>query len=99
MNHLNTVVASLGAVLLSTAALNVQAASNPFAAQELSSGYSLAAAEKSAEGSCGEGKCGGEMKKAEGEGKCGEGKCGGEAKSDGEGKCGEGKCGAEKKAE
>jgi len=99
MNHLNTVVASLGAVLLSTAALNVQAASNPFAAQELSSGYSLAAAEKAAEGSCGEGKCGGEMKKAEGEGKCGEGKCGGEAKSDGEGKCGEGKCGAEKKAE
>ncbi len=99
MKHLNTVVATLGAALLSSAALNVQAASNPFAAQELSSGYSLAAAEKSAEGSCGEGKCGGEMKKAEGEGKCGEGKCGGEAKAEGEGKCGEGKCGAEKKAE
>jgi uncharacterized low-complexity protein len=85
--------------LLSSAAFSVQAASNPFAAQELSSGYSLAAAEKSAEGSCGEGKCGGDMKKAEGEGKCGEGKCGGEAKAEGEGKCGEGKCGAEKKAE
>ncbi|MFG0722215.1 hypothetical protein ACF8PU_11165 [Pseudomonas sp. GLN_6] len=99
MNHLNTVVASLGAVLLSSAALSVQAASNPFATQELSSGYSLAAGEKSAEGSCGEGKCGGEMKKAEGEGKCGEGKCGGEAKAEGEGKCGEGKCGGEKKAE
>lgn len=99
MNHLNTVVASLDAVLLSTAALNVQAASNPFAAQELSSGYSLAAAEKAAEGCCGEGKCGGEMKKAEGEGKCGEGKCGGEAKSDGEGKCGEGKCGGEAKGD
>ncbi|MDO9617733.1 MAG: hypothetical protein Q7J43_08620 [Pseudomonas sp.] len=94
MNHLNTVVASLGAVLLSSAAFSVQAASNPFAAQELSSGYSLAAGEKSAEGSCGEGKCGGEMKKAEGEGKCG-----GEAKAEGEGKCGEGKCGADKKAE
>lgn len=99
MNHLNTVVASLGAVLLSTAALTVQAAGNPFAAQELSSGYSLAAAEKSAEGSCGEGKCGGEMSKAEGEGKCGEGKCGGEAKGDAEGKCGEGKCGGETKAD
>ena len=99
MNHLNTVVASLGAVLLSTAALTVQAASNPFAAQELSSGYSMAAAEKSAEGSCGEGKCGGEMSKAEGEGKCGEGKCGGEAKGDAEGKCGEGKCGGEAKAD
>ncbi|MDO9623171.1 hypothetical protein [Pseudomonas sp.] len=99
MKHLNSVVATLGAVLLSSAAFSVQAASNPFAAQELSSGYSLAAAEKSAEGSCGEGKCGGDMKKAEGEGKCGEGKCGGEAKSEGEGKCGEGKCGAEKKAE
>ena len=69
-------------------AFTVQAAGNPFAAQELSSGYSLAAGEKSAEGSCGEGKCGGEMNKAEGE-----------AKAEGEGKCGEGKCGAEKKAE
>ena len=94
MKHLNTVVATLGAALLSSAAFSVQAASNPFAAQELSSGYSLAAGEKSAEGSCGEGKCGGEMKKAEGEGKCG-----GEAKTAAEGKCGEGKCGAEKKAE
>lgn len=99
MKNLNIVVASLGAALLSSAAFTVQAAGNPFAAQELSSGYSLAAGEKSAEGSCGEGKCGGEMKKAEGEGKCGEGKCGGEAKTDAEGKCGEGKCGAEKKAE
>ncbi len=99
MKQLNIVVASLGAALLSSAAFTVQAAGNPFAAQELSSGYSLAAGEKSAEGSCGEGKCGGEMKKAEGEGKCGEGKCGGEAKTDAEGKCGEGKCGAEKKAE
>lgn len=88
MNHLNTVVASLGAVLLSSAAFTVQAVSNPFAAQELSSGYSLAAGEKSAEGSCGEGKCGGEMNKTEGE-----------AKAEGEGKCGEGKCGAEQKAE
>ncbi|HBX56089.1 hypothetical protein [Pseudomonas sp. UBA2684] len=95
MKHLNVVVATLGAALLSATAVTAQAAQNPFAAQELSSGYSLAAGEKSAEGACGEGKCGGEMK-SEGEGKCGEGKCGGEAKADGEGKCGEGKCGAEK---
>lgn len=104
MKHLNTVVASLGAALLTSTAFTVQAAGNPFAAQELSSGYSLAAAEKTAEGSCGEGKCGGEMK-AEAEGKCGEGKCGADAKASakaaaegkcGEGKCGEGKCGADK---
>jgi uncharacterized low-complexity protein len=82
MKHLNTVVATLGAALLSSAAFSVQAASNPFAAQELNSSYSLAAADKSAEGSCGEGKCGGEMKKAEGEGKCGEGKCGAEKKAE-----------------
>lgn len=101
MKQLNIVVASLGAVLLSATAVSAQAASNPFAAQELSSGYSLAAGEKPAEGKCGgemkktheEGKCGGEMK-AGAEGKCGEGKCGGEAKADAEGKCG-----AEKKAE
>ncbi|MFP6848162.1 MAG: hypothetical protein VCA57_05620 [Pseudomonas sp.] len=100
MKHLNSVVASLGVALLSSAAFTVQAASNPFAAQELSSGYSVAAGEKSAEGSCGEGKCGGEMKKAEGEDKHAEGRCGGEAKSApkaaAEGKCGEGKCGADK---
>ena len=99
MKHLNTLVATLGAALLSSATFSVQAAGNPFAAQELSSGYSLAATEKSAEGSCGEGRCGAEMK-AEKEGKCGEGKCGGaakpEAKAEAEGKCGEGKCGAEK---
>lgn len=99
MKHLNTVIATLGAALLTSAAFTAQAAGNPFAAQELSSGYSLAASEKATEGSCGEGKCGGEMK-AEGEGRCGEGKCGGDAKpaakAEAEGKCGEGKCGADK---
>jgi len=98
MKHLNTVVASLGAALLSSTAFSVQAANNPFAVQELSSGYSLASSHKPAEGSCGEGKCGGDMGKADGEGKCGEGKCGGEAKSSGEGKCGEGKCGGKAKS-
>ncbi|MHA6494702.1 HvfA family oxazolone/thioamide-modified RiPP metallophore [Pseudomonas borbori] len=104
MKHLNAVVATLGAALLSSTAFTAQAAGNPFTAQELSGGYSLAAGEKAAEGACGEGKCGGEMK-AEGEGKCGEGKCGADDKASakaaaegkcGEGKCGEGKCGADK---
>ena len=60
------------------------AAENPFAMSELSSGYMVA---EMAEGKCGEGKCGGE-KKATTEGKCGEGKCGGEKKATTEGKCG-----------
>ena len=42
---------------------------NPFAATEMSGGYM-----QLAEGSCGEGKCGGD--KAKSEGSCGEGKCG-----------------------
>ena len=95
MKQLNTLTATLGAALLTSMAFTAQAASNPFAAQELTSGYSLAAAEKAQEGACGEGKCGGEMK-GDAEGKCGEGKCGGEMKADAEGKCGEGKCGGEK---
>jgi uncharacterized low-complexity protein len=79
------------------------AAENPFAMSELSSGYMVADA---AEGKCGEGmekkegegKCGEGMEKKEGEGKCGEGKCGeGKEKKEGEGKCGEGKCGGDKK--
>ena len=100
MNKLNTVVATLGAALLSTAAVTAQAAGNPFAAQELSSGYSLAAHEKGHEGACGEGKCGAEMQ--QGAGKAEEGKCGGD-KAKKEGSCGEeakagheGKCGGEK---
>jgi len=86
------------------------AADNPFAMTELSSGYMVA---EQGEGKCGagtmkkteEGEHGeGTMKKAE-EGKCGEGKCGeGMMKKAEEGKCGEGmmkkaeegKCGAGK---
>ena len=70
------------------------AADNPFALNDLSSGYMQLAEGNCGEGKCGEGKCGGEK---EGEGKCGEGKCGGE--KGGEGKCGEGKCGGEKGGE
>lgn len=95
-----------GAFTASIAATSVMAAENPFALKSLSSGYMVAEhhGEKNAEGKCGAGKCGSEMKsdkKMDSEGKCGEGKCGSEMKSDkktdAEGKCGTGKCGAEKK--
>lgn len=84
---------TLGSAFVLGAAISghASAADNPFSANQLKSGYEVAAAK---EGKCGEGKCGGEKKA---DGKCGEGKCGGEKKSDG--KCGEGKCGGEKKSE
>ncbi|HLD65125.1 MAG TPA: hypothetical protein VJA19_03685 [Pseudomonas sp.] len=91
MKQLTTFAATLGAALLSATAFTAQAGQNPFAAQELSSGYSLAAHEKDHEGSCGEGKCGGEPKAEQSQ----EGAAG-EKKAEAEGKCGEGKCGAEK---
>ncbi|WP_226663111.1 hypothetical protein [Microbulbifer aggregans] len=93
--------AAVGAAFLASASMSVTTSANPFAAEELSSGYNLAMADddKKKEGKCGEekkkeGKCGEEKKK---EGKCGEGKCGEGKKK--EGKCGEGKkkegkCGA-----
>jgi len=74
---------------------------SPFAMTTLASGYLLGAQE----GSCGEGKCGGD-KEAGGEGSCGgdkeagsEGSCGGD--KEGEGSCGgdkegEGSCGGDK---
>ena len=71
----------------------VHAAGDPFEMNALSGGYQVAQADKSKEGKCGEGKCGGDKTK--------DGKCGGEKKKEegkcGEGKCGEGKCGGEKK--
>ena len=85
------------------------AADNPFAMSELSSGYMVAEShEKGEEGKCGakmkseEGKCGEKMKSMEG--KCGEGKCGEKMKSM-EGKSGEkmksmeGKCGGKMKSD
>lgn len=100
MKQLNSTLLTLGFALVGTS-VSVQAASNPFATQELSSGYSVAAAEKAKDGSCGEAKCGAEMKqgehaaKAGEEGKCGadkatkEGSCGEEGKAMKEGSCGE----------
>jgi uncharacterized low-complexity protein len=101
---------ALGATFVTSLAATpvANAAENPFAMSDLSSGYMVAemTEEKSDEGKCGgnktkaEGKCGGG--EAMGEGKGVEGKCGGdkaatEEKAMGEGKCGEGKCGGEKK--
>ncbi|MFC6634799.1 HvfA family oxazolone/thioamide-modified RiPP metallophore [Microbulbifer taiwanensis] len=101
--NLSPVAAAVGAAFLASAAMNVSASmdsgANPFAAEELSSGYNLAMQDdegKKKEGKCGEGKCGEDKKKKEG--KCGEGKCG-EDKKKKEGKCGEGKCGEGKKKE
>ena len=98
---------ALGAAFITSLATApvANAAENPFAMSELSSGYMVA---EMAEGKCGEGKMDKEGKCGEGkmdkEGKCGEGKCGGDKagaeggdKAKAEGKCGEGKCGGEKK--
>ena len=103
-------IASVGAALALGSAMPANAADNPFASVELSSGYEVAAQK--------EGNCGGHQKSEEAkdkakskaehkmmeEGKCGEGKCGeammaekakqAKEKKDKEGKCGEGKCGA-----
>ena len=84
---------------MSNVAVAADAGANPFAMNELSSGYMQVASEgkcggkKSTEGKCGEGKCGGkkEMDKNM------EGNCGGK-KAEKEGKCGEGKCGGKKKS-
>jgi uncharacterized low-complexity protein len=98
---------ALGAAFVTSlaAAPVANAAENPFAMSELSSGYQvaeMAEGKMDKEGKCGEGK----MDK---EGKCGEGKmdkegkCGGDKaaaeggdKAKAEGKCGEGKCGGSK---
>ena len=100
---LKPLAAAMGAAFVTSLATApvANAAENPFAMSELSSGYMVADAHKEGkcgEGKCGEGKCGGKAKK---EGKCGEGKCGGDkdrgcdedAKAKKEGKCGEGKRG------
>ena len=72
--------AALATSLAATAPAN--AAENPFAMSELSSGYMVA--------EMAEGKCGAEKKTEH------EGKCGAQQKAVKEGKCGEGKCGANK---
>ena len=98
---LKPIAAALGTTFVVSLASSpvVQAADNPFAMNELSSGYMVVA-----EGNCGdsaekkeaEGNCGDKAEKdTSAEGKCGEGKCGEKRKAH-EGKCGEGKCGNNK---
>ncbi len=108
MKKFNKTTLALGtSIIAGLGASNVMAESSPFAMQELSAGYmNLAEADgmgqKSKDGSCGEGKCGGKKSDAKSEeGKCGEGKCGDSkpAEKSEEGKCGEGKCGDSKPAE
>lgn len=90
LKSLKPVAATVGAAVLASAfAAPVFAADNPFASQQLKSGFNLAGAE----GSCkGEGSC---KDKGKGEGACkdegkGEGSC--KDKGKGEGSCSEGSC-------
>lgn len=74
--------AAIAGAFAFSATANADAGVSPFSITTLGAGYLLGAQE--AEGSCGEGKCGGD-KEAEAEGSCGgdkeaaEGKCGGES--------------------
>ncbi len=88
------------AATLGTAAVGLAMGSTPlFAATDLGQGYQVtpsSSMQKVAQGSCGEGRCGGaEAAEKAAEGSCGEGKCGGAeaAEKAAEGSCGEGKCG------
>ena len=97
------VAVAVGTALAGSFALSASADTgvSPFAITTLGAGYLLGAQE--AEGSCGEGKCGGD-KEAAAEGSCGgdkeaEGSCGGDKEA--EGSCGgdkeaEGSCGGDK---
>ncbi|WP_345799199.1 hypothetical protein [Neptuniibacter sp. CAU 1671] len=102
MTHVKPVVAAIGAAFIAGMAMTpvANAAENPFATSELSSGYQqLAEAKcgesKKAEGSCGEKKAEGSCGEKKAEGSCGEKKA--------EASCGEkkaeAKCGESKKAE
>ncbi len=95
------VAVALGTVVVGSA-FAVNAQTNPFGFETMEAGYQIVGSE----GKCGEGKCGGDMKKAAAEkakeGKCGEAKCGADMKKAAaekahEGKCGEGKCGGDMK--
>jgi len=91
---------AVGAAVAATLSTTTNAAENPFGMQELSTGYNVAMSE----GTCGEGKCGGDKAKEAKcggdkakEAKCGEAKCGADKAK--EAKCGEAKCGANKAKE
>ncbi len=99
-NKLNPLAVALGTTfaISLTASPIINAAENPFAANQLTNGGYMVAEEGKCGDKKGEGSCGDKKE----EGKCGEGKCG-DKKAEGkcgdkkeEGKCGEGKCGDKK---
>ena len=69
----NTLNLAMGAILVGGLALASSNMAQAFQLTDMNSGYQLVGdeADKSKEGSCGEGKCGDEAKKEEGEGSCG----------------------------
>ncbi|MDP5964079.1 hypothetical protein P3859_29470, partial [Pseudomonas aeruginosa] len=81
MKKISLASSVVGAALLGVASVGAHAAQNPFAVQELSSGYSVAAAEKAKEGSCGEAKCGADKGKREASKAGHEGSCGADRKA------------------
>ena len=86
--NLKPLAIALGAAFVTTLATTpvANAAANPFAMSDLSSGYMVADAHEAEGGDkMKEGTCGGDKKAGE-EGKCGEGKCGGDKKAGEEGK-------------
>jgi len=89
---------ALAALFAASLSLSAQAAENPFGMSDLAQDSQLAMSSKP-DGKCGDGKCGGDKKKAGG--KCGGdkkkagGKCGDDKKKK-DGKCGDGKCGGGK---
>lgn len=91
MSNVHKTARILGAALVATALSPLaSAASNPFGATVLDSGYAQVNHDKHAEGKCGEGKCGAKDEgkkddKGTMEGKCGEGKCGAKSGSDDKG--------------
>ncbi len=91
LSKMNPLAATFGAAVVASAmSIPAHAAENPFGATDLQSGYQLAS-DKSAEGKCGEAKCGADKADKKAEGSCGgdkkgEGSCGGDKK--GEGSCG-----------
>ena len=68
---------------------SVSASDNPFAVQDLKSGYM-----QFVESNCGEGNCGGDSAKDD-ESNCGEGNCGDDSAKNHESNCGEGNCGGD----
>ena len=101
---LKPVAAALGAAFLASSVVPMAAAGtmNPFAAEDLASGYDLANYDKHKEGNCGEGKCGGSMgdkDKAAKDGNCGGNMDANKDKAAKDGNCGGNMDGHKDKAE